>query len=30
MFDKIKKAVRSWMQRTGAETGMSKEFKDIF
>lgn len=30
MFEKIKKAVRGWMQRTGAETGMSKEFKDIF
>ncbi len=30
MFEKIKKAVRGWMQRAGAETGMSKEFKDIF
>ena len=30
MFERIKKAVKSWMQRTGADTGMAKEFKDIF
>lgn len=30
MLERIKKAVKSWMQRTGADTGMAKEFKDIF
>lgn len=30
MFKRLKKAVTGWMQKTGAETGLSKEFKDIF
>ena len=30
MFEKIKERVKNWMQRTGAETGLAKEFKDIF
>lgn len=30
MFNKIKERVKNWMQRAGAETGLSKEFKDIF
>lgn len=30
MLDKIKERVKNWMQKAGAETGMSKEFKDIF
>lgn len=30
MFEKIKKVVKSWMQRAGAESGMAKQFKDIF
>lgn len=30
MFQRLKKAVKSWMQRAGADTGMAKEFKDIF
>ena len=30
MFEKIKERVKNWMQKTGAETGLSKEFKDIF
>ena len=30
MLDKLKERVKSWMQKTGAETGLSKEFKDIF
>lgn len=30
MFEKLKKAVKSWMQKTGADTGMAKQFKDIF
>ena len=30
MFDKLKKKVRDWMQKTGADIGLSKEFKDIF
>lgn len=30
MFDNFKKRVKDWMQKTGAETQMSKEFKDIF
>lgn len=30
MFDKLKEKVKNWMQKAGAETGLSKEFKDIF
>lgn len=30
MLDKLKERVKSWMQKAGAETGLSKEFKDIF
>ena len=30
MFEKLKKAVKSWMQKTSADTGMAKQFKDIF
>lgn len=30
MFQKIKERVKSWMQKAGADTGLSKEFKDIF
>lgn len=30
MFDKLKERVKNWMQKTGADTGLSKEFKDIF
>ena len=30
MFERIKKAVKSWMQRAGADMGLAKEFKDIF
>lgn len=30
MFQEIKERVKSWVQKTGAETGLSKEFKDIF
>ncbi len=30
MFERVKKAVRGFMQRTGADLGMAKEFKDIF
>ena len=30
MFDRLKKAVRSWMQTTAADTGIAKEFKDVF
>ena len=30
MFEKIKKKVRNWMQKTAAYTGLSKEFKDVF
>ena len=30
MLERLKERVKSWMQRTGAETGLSKEFKDIF
>ena len=30
MLEKIKERVRGWMQKTGANTGLSKEFKDIF
>ena len=30
MFEKVFKGVRNWMQRTGADIGIAKEFKDIF
>lgn len=30
MLEKLKEKVKSWMQKTGAEMGISKEFKDIF
>lgn len=30
MFQKIKERMKNWVQKTGAETGLSKEFKDIF
>ena len=30
MFERVKKAVRIFMQRTRADLGMAKEFKDIF
>lgn len=30
MFEKLKKAVKDWMDRMGAETGMGREFRDIF
>ena len=30
MFERLKKAVKSWMQTTGADLGLSREFKDIF
>ena len=30
MFEKIKKKVRNWMQKIAADTGLSKEFKDVF
>lgn len=30
MFEKLKKAVKNWMKRTGADTGLAHEFKDIF
>ena len=30
MLEKLKERVKNWMQKTGAETGLSKEFKDIF
>lgn len=30
MLEKLRERVKNWMQRTGAETGISKEFKDIF
>lgn len=29
-FDNIKKAVKDWMMRAGADTGMAREFKSIF
>ena len=29
-FERIKKAVRGWMQTTGADLGIAKEFKSIF
>lgn len=30
MWQKIKERVRRWVQKTGADTGLAKEFKDIF
>ena len=30
MFERLKKAVKGWMQTTGADIGLAKEFKDIF
>ena len=30
MFEKLRERMKGWMQRAGAETGLSKEFKDIF
>jgi A118 family predicted phage portal protein len=30
MFERLKKAVKSWMQTTAADTGIAREFKDIF
>ena len=30
MFERVKKAVRSFMQKSGADLGLAKEFKDIF
>lgn len=30
MLERLKERVRNWMQRAGADTGLSKEFKDIF
>ena len=30
MFDKLRERVKNWMKKAGAETGLSKEFKDIF
>lgn len=30
MFDTIKRTVKSWMERVGAATGASREFKDVF
>ena len=30
MFERFKKAVRGWMQTTGADLGVAREFKDIF
>ena len=30
MFKRIKKKVKNWMQKNGAEMGLTKEFKDIF
>lgn len=30
MLEKLKERVKSWMQKAGAETGLAKEFKDIF
>lgn len=30
MFERLKKKVKSWMQKNGAEMGLTKEFKDIF
>ena len=30
MFERLKKAVKGWMQNTGADLGLSREFKSIF
>ena len=30
MFERLRRTVKSWMQRVGAETGLAREFKDIF
>ena len=30
MFERIKERVKNWMQRASAETGIGKEYKDIF
>lgn len=30
LFDTVKKKVRGWMQKTGASTGLAREFKDVF
>ena len=30
MFERLKKAVSGWMQTTGADIGIAREFKDIF
>jgi A118 family predicted phage portal protein len=30
MFERFKKAVKGWMQNTGADLGLSKQFRDIF
>lgn len=30
MFERLKKAVKGWMQTTAADTGIAREFKDIF
>lgn len=30
MWRRLKRAVRNWMEKAGAETGLSREFKDIF
>lgn len=30
MFEKLKERMKNWMQKAGADTGLSREFKDIF
>ena len=30
MFEGLKKVVKSWMQTTGADMGIAKEFRDVF
>jgi hypothetical protein len=30
MFERLKKAVKNWMQTTAADTGIAREFKDVF
>ena len=30
MFDEFRKRVRNWMEKAKADTGIAKEFKDIF
>lgn len=30
MLERLKERVKGWMQKAGAETGLAKEFKDIF